>query len=294
MYELCQVGERSYYIDCPAKIGIYLAADPDVYLIDSGSDKDAAKKAKRILDEKGWQLRGILNTHSHADHIGGNHYLQQQTGCKIFSGGIEADFIRHPILEPSFLYGGYPCKELRHKFLLAQESEVSDFTDADFPQELEIIPLAGHSFNMVGIRTPDDVVYLADCLSSHETLDKYRIGFIYDVGAYLETLEKVKTLRAAMFVPSHAEAAKEIAALAQYNIDQVEEVASHIIQLCKNPLSFEELLQRLFDDYGLSMSFQQYALVGSTVRSYLAWLKETGRIMVNVKDYGNRVTWLSN
>ena len=45
---------------------------------------------------------------------------------------------------------------------------------------------------MVGFRSPDDIVYLADCLSSRETLEKYQIGFIYDVAAYLKTLEMVK------------------------------------------------------------------------------------------------------
>ncbi len=72
MYELNQVGEKSYYINCPAKIGIYLAGNTDVYLIDSGNDKEAGKKVRKILDEKGWNLLGILNTHSNADHIGGN------------------------------------------------------------------------------------------------------------------------------------------------------------------------------------------------------------------------------
>ena len=35
---------------------------------------------------------------------------------------------RHPVLEPSFLYGGYPPKDLRHKFLLAQESDAAELT----------------------------------------------------------------------------------------------------------------------------------------------------------------------
>ena len=39
MYELVQVGNRSYYINCPAKIGVYLADEHNVYLIDSGNDK---------------------------------------------------------------------------------------------------------------------------------------------------------------------------------------------------------------------------------------------------------------
>jgi len=192
MYELNQVGEKSYYINCPAKIGIYLAGNTDVYLIDSGNDKEAGKKVRKILDEKGWNLLGILNTHSNADHIGGNQYLQQQTGCKVFSGGMEKAFIEFPVLEPSFLYGGYPCKDLRHKFLLAKSSIAKDFSDEAFPKEVEVIPLKGHFFDMVGFRTPDDTVFLADCLSSRDTLDKYQIGFVYDVAQYLETLEMVK------------------------------------------------------------------------------------------------------
>lgn len=278
MYELYQVGQRSYYVDCPAKIGIYLADDKNVYLIDSGNDKDAGKKVRKILDEKGWKLCGILNTHSNADHIGGNQYLQQQTGCKIFSGGIEKAFTEYPILEPSFLYVGYPCKDFRHKFLLAKPSNVTDFSDESFPKEIEIIPLKGHFFDMVGFRTPDDTVYIADCLSSKETLDKYRIGFIYDVGEYLNTLKTVKTMKAKVFVPAHADAAEDITELADYNIGKVNEVADDILSVCTEPINFESILQKLFTYYGLTMNFQQYVLVGSTVRSYLSWLKDNGKV----------------
>lgn len=278
MYELHQVGEKSYYIDCPAKIGVYRANDTDVYLIDSGSDKDAGRKVRKILEERNWMLKGILNTHSNADHIGGNRYLQQQTNCKVFSGGIEAAFTENPFLEPSFLYGGYPCKDLRHKFLLAEESVTTDFSDSDFPKEIEVISLKGHFFDMVGFRTPDEVVYLADCLSSRETLDKYRIVFIYDIAEYISTLERIKTMKAKMFVPSHAPAAEDIAELAQYNIDKVLEIAEHIMSVCKEPKCFELILQKLFNDYGLKMNFEQYVLAGSTVRSYLSWLKDGGQL----------------
>ena len=142
---------------------------------------------------------------------------------------------------------------------------------------------------MVGFRTPDDVVYLADCLSSRETLDKYQIGFIYDVAAYLKTLETVKSLRAKMFVPAHATASEDVTELAQYNIDKVLEIADKITGICQEPLCFEVILQRLFADYGLTMNFEQYVLVGSTVRSYLAWLKDTGRL--NAVFENNMLLW---
>lgn len=291
MYELNQAGERTFYIDAPAKIGIYLTSDSEAYLIDSGNDKDAGKRVLRMLGEKGWTLKGIINTRSHADHIGGNRYLQQQTGCKVFASGVEAAFARYPILEPAMLYGGYPCADLRHKFLLAQESEVSDISDPDFPRELEIIPLKGHFFDMIGIRTPDDVLFLADCVSSKATLEKYQVSFIYDVAAYLEALDRVESMRAKLFVPAHADATEDMTELVQANRSKVFEIADKLAEILATPMCFEELLKRVFDEYRLAMNFEQYALVGSTLRSYLAWMKDGGRVGVEISD--NRLLWYS-
>ena len=290
MYELIAVTENSRYIQSPAKIGLVRLGDTDeVCLIDSGNDKDAGRKVRQILDAHGWKLTAIYNTHSNADHIGGNKYLQGQTGCRIYAPGAEQAFTRYPVLEPAFLYGGYPCKDLRHKFLMAQESGAEVLTPEALPEGFQVLPLPGHFFDMAGYRTPDGVVYLADCLSSRETLEKYQIGFIYDVAAYLETLEMVKTLSARMFVPAHAPASEEIASLAQYNIDKVQEIGERILELCREPLSFETILQQLFAGYQLTMNFEQYVLVGSTVRSYLSWLKDTGRLNALFSD--NRLLW---
>lgn len=288
MYELIQVGERSYYINCPAKIGVY-RTEGGVYLIDSGNDKDAGRRVRKILDEQGWKLMGIINTHSNADHIGGNQYLQKQTGCRIFAPGIEAAFTRYPILEPSFLYGGYPFRELRHKFLMAQESGAAETTDPDFPRELEVIPLPGHFFHMIGIRTPDGTVFLADCISSAATLEKYRVAFIYDVAAYLETLDKVEAMRAKMFVPAHADAAPDVGDLVRLNRGKVHEVAGLLLRLCAVPSTFETILKGVFGACALEMDFAQYVLVGSTVRSYLSWLKDSGKL--GARCEGNELLW---
>ena len=289
MYELVQVSEKCYYINCPAKIGVYVADKEHVYLVDSGDDKDAGRKVRQILDQNGWHLTAILNTHSNADHIGGNKYLQGQTGCKVYSSGVEAAFTKYPVLEPSFLYGGYPCKDLRHKFLMAQESSVTDFSDESFPKVIEVIPLPGHFFDMVGFRMPDGVVFLADCISSKETLDKYAVSFIYDVGAYLETLDMVEGMEAAMFVPAHAEASADVKELVRCNRGQVQSIAEKILSICKEPICFERILQELFKGYGLTMNFEQYVLVGSTVRSYLSWLKDTGKLAAEFQD--NMLCW---
>ena len=278
MYELVQLAEHSYYMESPAKVGIMRVSDTDVVAIDSGSDKDAGKKLKKLLDANGWRLTAVYNTHSHADHIGGNRYLQEQTACRIFVPGIDCDFTNHPILEPALLYGGDPLRDLKHKFLLAQESRAEELTQDALPDGMELIELPGHCFDMVGFRTADDVVYLADCLSSRETLDKYGVGYLWDVEAYLATLERVKTMQARCFVPAHAAPTEDIAPLAQYNIDAVTAIAEKIASLCAEPVTFEDLLQKLFRAYGMTMNLQQYVLIGSTLRSYLSYLEKRGQV----------------
>lgn len=288
MYELIRAGERSYYIDCPAKIGLF-ETEGGVCLVDSGNDKDAGRKVRQILDKNGWKLLAILVTHSNADHIGGCQYLQKQTGCRVFAPGIEAAFTRSPVLEPAFLYGGFPPKALRHKFLMAQPSPAEDVSAPGFPAGVDIIPLPGHFFDMTGYRTPDGTAYIADCVSSAATLEKYGVPFIYDVAAYLDTLRKLPELEAGLYVPAHAEAVEDIAPLAELNLRHVEALCESVLDLCAEPVCFDELLGRVFDRWALQLTMEQYVLVGSTVKSILSWHLDAGRAETLIEN--NRLLW---
>jgi len=66
------------------------------------------------LEEKGWQLTHILNTHHHMDHVGGNEVLKAATGCTIV--GPKADKDRIPGIDvalgdgDSYALGGSEAK----------------------------------------------------------------------------------------------------------------------------------------------------------------------------------------
>lgn len=278
MYELIQAGKNTFYVECPSKIGIFRTSESEVVLIDSGSDKDAAKKVCRILDTEGWTVKAIFNTHSHADHIGGNNFIQTRTGCRIYANGMERAFTEYPLLEPTILYGGFPPEDLRSKFFMAKESEVSLLKEENMPDGLQFFRLPGHSFDMVGFRTSDDVLFLADSLASEHTLEKYRICYLFDVESYLSTLEEIKKLKAVCYIPSHAAATEDIIPLAQINIDRTNEVADDILNALEKPMNNPELLTVLFEKYNLEMSLSQIALLGSTLQSYLSFLKNRGKI----------------
>ncbi len=286
--ELLQVGPNTYYIKNPTNIGIYKIDEESVFLIDTGNDKDAGKKILKIVDEQGWKVKGIINTHSNADHIGGNKVIQDRTGCEIFSSKIEKCFIENPILESSFLYGGYPFKDITNKFLFAKESVATEINN-NLPDGLECFNLKGHFFDMIGIKTSDDVYFLADSLFSEETITKYHLFFIYDVKEYINTLNYLETLQGKIFIPSHCEATEDISTLINLNKAKVEEISNKICNVCEKEMTFEEILKYIFDEYDLQMNSNQYVLVGSTIRSYLSYLCNENKICYEFKD--NKMIW---
>ncbi len=286
--ELVKVGEKTYYIKNATNIGIYKIDDNNVYLIDTGNDKDAGKKILKIIDEQGWNVKSIITTHSNADHIGGNKVIQDRTNCNILAYNIEKSFTEFPILESSFLYGGYPFKDIRNKFLLAKESVVTPIEN-NLPEGLEYFALKGHFFDMIGIKTSDNVYFLADSLFSEETITKYHLFFIYDVREFLNTLDYLNTLNGTLYIPSHCDATDDISNLIQLNRNKIQEISDKICNICANEITFEEILKNIFDEYNLIMNPNQYVLVGSTIRSYLSYLYDENKLSYEFKD--NKMVW---
>ena len=286
--ELIKLGEKTYYIKNPTNIGVYKISENEVFLIDSGNDKDAGRKILKIMDEQGWTVKGIITTHSNADHIGGNKIIQDRTGCKIYATAIEKSFSENPVLESSFLYGGYPFKDLRNKFLCAKESNV-ELIDNNLPDGLEVISLKGHFFEMIGIKTDDDVYFLGDSIFSEETIRKYHLFFLYDVKEFLNSLEFLSSLEGKLFIPSHTEASENILELIEINKAKVMEISNKICEICEEEKIFEEILKIIFDEYKLTLSSNQYVLIGSTIRSYLSYLYEEEKLTFEFKD--NRMYW---
>lgn len=286
--ELVKVGEKTYYIKNPTNIGIYKINDEDVFIIDSGNDKDAGKKILKIIDSQGWNIKGIINTHSNADHIGGNKVIQDRTNCNIYAYNIEKCFIENPLLEPSFLYGGYPFKNLRNKFLMAKESKVN-LIENNLPEGLEYFPLKGHFFDMIGIKTSDDVYFLGDSLFSKETITKYHLFYIFDIKEFLNTLDYLSTLNGKLYIPSHVEAHNNISSLISLNKNKIYEIIDKIYNICNVEKTFEEILKEIFDEYNLILNENQYVLIGNSLRSYLSYLKDENKLTYEFKN--NKMLW---
>ena len=275
----------------PTNIGVIDTRD-GICLIDSGNDKDAGRKLLKALRERGKEPKAVINTHSNADHIGANSYLQNNAGCKIWSPETEAAFTETPMLEASFLWGGYPFKELRSKFFEAKASKVDVVINSDTVLPgFSFIPLPGHFFNQFGIMTADGVFFLGDSLFGGRIIEKYGLPFIFDAESYIASIKKIMTIEAEFYVPSHGDIVKDISETAELNLEVVSKAESDILNLLDGGLIFEDLLKAFCDGSGINLNHGQYVLVGSTIKSFLSYMHDNGKINFTFKD--NKMYWKS-
>ncbi len=137
-------------------------------LVDTGLDDGHARKLLRGLAGLNLRPTGILNTHSHADHHGGNTFiLKTFPELKVFAPPLEDAVITHPILEPITLFGARPPRELQSRFLLAPPSSARLAPEPGLTRiggaVLELLEVAGHASMMYAVRV-GDVLYAADAL----------------------------------------------------------------------------------------------------------------------------------
>ncbi len=291
-YTFNQLANHTYYIASPSNIGIY-EENGKVLFIDSGSDKEAGRQALKFIKQHKWEVSLIINTHSNADHIGGNVFIQKRTNCRIAATDLETPFINHPFLEPSFVSGSYPHIRLQNKFLLAKPSVVTDIipSDGEIPDTpLQSISLPGHFFKMIGIRTPDSVLFTADSIIPERIVRKYHVFYLFDIRSHLETLSMLDEQEDTLFVPSHGEPLHDIHQTIMLNRNKIFEICDLILTFCAEPMIVENILAKLCIYYKLEINANQYALLLSTLRSYLAYLLEEKKIDILYGD--GKMEWV--
>jgi glyoxylase-like metal-dependent hydrolase (beta-lactamase superfamily II) len=290
---LIDVADNVAYIPGPVNIGV-IKASGEAVVVDTGLDKDSGREIRKTLEEEGLALRAIINTHSHADHYGGNDYLVRNLGAEVYAPDVEAGIIQNPVLEPLYLFhGAAPISSLRNRFVMAKPSPVHHILQPGkttiLGRELEVVPLPGHSPNQVGVLC-GGVLFCADAVFSERVIDKYRIPVVQDVGSHLETLKRLASTRHGLYVPSHTEPVADIAPLAQLNLDATNRIIGDIYSVLKEPRTSEEAQAELCTLYGLDLDVvQQYYLVHTTVMAYLGHLHEQKRIKAELK--GNNLYW---
>lgn len=266
----------------------------DALLVDTGLDDSHARKLLRALEAAGLTPSGILNTHSHADHHGGNAFvLKRFPDLKVFAPPLEDAIITHPILEPLTLFGARPPRELQTKFLLAPPSPARLAPEPGLCRiggaDIELIEVAGHASMMFAVRV-GAVLYAADALFGPEALGKHPLTFCADSGlqkasaAKLARLEGVRTV-----LPGHGGPTDDLAGLVAVNLAAYERTTQAVLAAVgEGDAGIDELLARVCGALDVTMTNAGAVVLNrAVVSAHLTELLEAGR--VHMKVTGNKL-----
>lgn len=283
MFDIVDTIGNTFYFSAFSNVGVYKLNKSEVVLIDSCDHKRMVKSLDSILEKNGLRVKTIIDTHCHVDHITGNKFFFDKYGCQILASKGEQGFIAYPDREPRFYYSGINTDKSRNPFFVTEPSDAEVITQNNTPEGFEIIPLPGHSFDMIGVRTPDDVVFLADAILSKKTWDEYKLPFFYNVNESMQTLKDIQSLKAKLFVPAHDEPLNDIVELAEYNIKSMKHKKELIYSICEGK-SFEEIFSDALDALRLRIMTPKYPMYAVMVRNFLQSLVDDEAVHAVLED----------
>jgi len=265
-------------------------------IIDTGIDEDAGKRILRTVSSLGLTIKGIVNTHSHPDHYGGNAFLVQRTGASVSAPAAEAWVLENPWLEAAYFnQGAVPFSQLDNKFVIGQASPVNQKI-VQGPLEagsvrLEAVALPGHSFAMTGVGA-GRVLFCGDALFGEETIRKHGVLYLHDPDRARESLRKLEGLPYDVFVPSHGQpcARAELSSLVRANVGAIDAFDEAILRALDTPMSLSRLTSRALIAAGLHLEDEsKITLMQSTARAHVSCLSRRGRVVISPRLAGTEM-----
>ncbi len=288
MSELISVKGDTYVIPGAAAIGVIKSGGGCV-LVDTGLEAAVAKRILKTLDANMIAPRAIINTHSHADHCGGNRHIQKVTGCMAYASQYEGAIILNPDIEALYLTGAVPPKPLRSKLIVSEQTLYMTFLEpgrhAVEGAEVELIPLPGHSPGQYGVRTADNVLFYGDALVPAYVFDKYKIPFVTDIDATLASIDRIEASGADVFIGAHEGVVDDISALCKANREGILRGREVVFELLDAPMLREAVLQKLHRAWpSIPISPVGWSLMLTCVSACLYSLHKEGRVELIIND----------
>ena len=299
-----KLSEHIGYFSHRTNVGL-INADDGLYIIDSGDSeqdgKDIVDSCRELFPEK--KIKAILNTHSHQDHSGGNHYITQSTGAETWTSKKEADILSNPDFMSVIYWGAICFDDLRAQGFVPEYSNTVQKTLSEETIQIssnisvKCISLPGHYFGQMGYLISDktdgkSVFFLGDSCFGSQMLKKYWIPYMLDPEMFRKSIEKIESLYADFYVPSHGELCNKqrIHAITELNSLVTFETECLLLNILKQgPATHEAILKKAADFAGLNLKLSQFVLIGTTFRSYLSSMADRGLVSYIMKD--NQMLW---
>lgn len=277
--ELTKVKGNTYYVPTNfLDLGLYRLNEKECILIDTGFHHTAKQEIIPYMEKHHLSIKGILCTHGHIDHAGGNSLLKKTYGAQ-----IGAPYVENMLAENSynmyvlndnlrFRVFGDTIPNFRYKTDMIINPDHRDFYFLGV--KFEIINLHGHSPYQLGYVTSDNVAYLGDVLISERMIQTTKLPYIFDVARDLKSKERLKNLNCDYYILSHEGFYTEIHDLVDKNIAHIHSRMDILLDLLKAPTIFEDYTAQIVNRLNIDANLRKIVYLQRTVRSYLAYFQE--------------------
>ena len=305
--KIIELSSGVYVIPATTNVGVIVtenAASVEVYLIDSGCTEIDGEYVldvlKAFFEQQGqsFTVKAIITTHGHADHCGAHLFLKEETGCQLWAAKHEQGAMETPIIQGTVLWGGYPPHEMRTLFFMPSPTFVdhfisaSDVIELSGGRKLSFMELKGHSYESLGIIITDKnnhkVIFPGDNIFPRNEIINHWIPLILNPVEYMDSLDKLCEIENVDWcIPSHGDFLKRnINEAAELNKIAIISTRTCILDSLKTKkrLTAEEIVKYVADKNGMKLSLSQYALVSSTVKSYISIMHDAREIKMEMNN----------
>lgn len=271
-------------------IPLYKLDDHRCVLLDTGlaEQREALDEA---LQREGLIPVGVLCSHAHIDHMGNNAFFKEKYGTKIamslgeaahqfsyLAMGVPNYLLSVGDLESSSAHGG--TIHLADQIILPHEDKIQ-FCGAEF----EIVHTPGHTSDHICAKTPDDVLYLADAMMTGQTLHRSKFPYAYDMGAYLDSMRDLRSVKAEKFVVAHYGIYDEILPLIDMEARFLRERMLDLLDLVEDYTTPKLMASAICRAYRINAhSVRDLGYFEAASLSYINYLRELEMLEAYIED----------
>ncbi|MDD2495868.1 MAG: MBL fold metallo-hydrolase [Tissierellia bacterium] len=281
---------NTYNIEtCSSFIPFYKINENDIIMLDSGLYDIETKIIKDILINYNFNVKAVVCSHAHVDHVGNNSWLKEQYNAEIIMPEYESFIFESIYNIKSYLYKTHirDMEKIYTPMLFKTDRKIS--ADSEYivvcGKKFQIVQLHGHSYYHLGIITPDNVFYVGDSLMSKEVIIESKMSYIADIRKDIESKEKIRQIKCDKYILAHKGVYDEIDEIIDANLSFIEEQVQFVIDIIrKKPMTFEEVCSEVFMGLNIRKDVIKYVLTQGIIMNFINYFIEYGIVRLEIRD----------
>ncbi|MDD3224353.1 MAG: MBL fold metallo-hydrolase [Clostridium sp.] len=289
--DVLKVKGNTYCIDTGMTyIPFYKINNKDIIMLDTGWKKGEREGIDEVLERNNFNVKAILNSHAHIDHIGNNTHLKNKYGCIIAMSACEAIICSSPI-NLKVYYGSQALKDVKKRYgHMVCKTDISIAEDQHEVSlcgvKFKIIHTPGHSPSNICSITPDDVAYMGDTLISYEVMEGAKMPYAYILSEDMKSKAKIYDLKCSKYVVAHKGMYDDISKLIDDNINFYESKAMKIYEVIHGAMTMEDIMKAVIKSFDIHIkNIPKYYFIERMLKSYVEYLYEIEKLKL-IMDNG--------